>query len=71
MATKISVRLQTPPDSSGNRTDLHPITTTDEVIVNFGSSGATTLTKKLNQTSSIQIQNEQPKYACIWAKPIR
>ena len=70
MSEKISMRLQTPPDEKGNRKDIHPITTTDEVIVNPDSKDSTTLSEKLNQISGIQIQETQPKFPCIWAKPV-
>ena len=30
---KISMRFQTPSDAEGNRKDIHPITTSDEVIM--------------------------------------
>lgn len=69
MANKISMLLQTPADSLGKRTDIHPITTTDEVIVDSTSSSSKTLTKKLDEISVIQVQSSQPSYPCIWAKP--
>ena len=59
MAEKISMRLQTPPDETGNRKDIHPITTSDEVIVNPDSTKSVTLSEKLNQISGIQIQKAQ------------
>lgn len=70
MAEKISMRLQTPPDENGNRKDIHPVTTTDEVIVNPDSTKSVTLSEKLNQISGIQIQKNQPNFPCIWAKPV-
>lgn len=70
MANKISMRLQTPPDENGHRKDIHPITTSDEVIINPGSPESVTLTDKLDQISSIQIQPTQPTFPCIWAKPV-
>ena len=73
MANKISMRMQTPADKSGVRTDIHPITTTDEVIVDANSSNPITLTEKLNKMggSGFVIQDTQPDYPCLWAKPIR
>lgn len=70
MTEKISMRLQTPPDRDGNRKDIHPITTTDEVIVNPDSPESMTLSDKLNQVTGVQIQEEQPSFPCIWAKPV-
>lgn len=78
MANKISMRMQTPADKTGARTDIHPITTTDEVIVNPDSEKPITLTKKLDEIAeeskkfaSLVIQEEQPDFPCLWAKPIR
>ena len=68
---KIAMRLQTPADENGVRTDIHPVTTSDEVIVNPNSEEPKTLTEKLEQISAIIIQDEQPKHSCLWAKPIR
>lgn len=68
--SKISMRLQTPVDENGNRVDIHPVTTTDEVIVDAETSSPIMLTEKLDQITSIQIQETQPKFACIWAKPV-
>lgn len=70
MAEKISMRLQTPPDENGERKDIHPITTTDEVIVNVSGKDPITLSDKLDQVSTIQIQESQPTFPCIWAKPV-
>lgn len=70
MINKMSMRIQTPPDENGDRKDIHPITTTDEVIVNPDSENPVTLTEKLNQVSAIQIQRTQPDFPCIWAKPV-
>ena len=70
MAEKVSMRLQTPPDSSGKRKDINLITTSDEVIVN-PSGKSSTLTDKLNQISGIRVQATQPSYPCIWAKPVQ
>lgn len=70
MANKISMRLQTPPDENGERKDIHPVTTADEVIVYPDTTNAVTLTERLNQISSIQIQPTQPDFPCIWAKPV-
>lgn len=70
MPSKISMRLQTPPDENGQRQDIHPITSADEVIINPESPDSVTLTDKLNQISTIQLQATQPTFPCIWAKPI-
>ena len=78
MANKISMRMQTPADKDGIRKDIHPITTTDEVIVNAESDNPITLTEKLNEigtgnknVASVVIQDEQPDFPCLWAKPIK
>lgn len=72
MAQSIAARLQTPEDSNGNRTDIHLITTADQVIVNAGSEDESmTLTEALeNLGSSITISRSQPSTPCIWAKPV-
>lgn len=68
---KISIRLQTPADENGDRVDMHPITTSDEVIVSSeNATEAVTLTEKLEQMGTITISNAQPDHACIWAKII-
>ena len=38
MSGKIKGRLQTPVDGSGNRKDIHLITTSDEVLVPDGAN---------------------------------
>lgn len=70
MAEKISVRLQTPVDEHGNRKDIHVVTSSDEVIVDQLSDEAKTLTEVLKEMGTIQVQDQQPEFACIWAKPI-
>lgn len=70
MTNKISMRLQTPPDETGNRKDIHPITTSDEVIVDPDTKNSISLTEKLNRISTIHIQETKPNFPCIWAKPI-
>ena len=70
MANKISIRLQTPPDENGERIDMHPITTSDEVIANPDSRDSSTLTDKLSQITGIKIQKDKPAFSCIWAKPV-
>lgn len=67
---KISMRLQTPPDANGNRIDIHPVTTTDEVIVDSSTEHAKTLTEKLEETGTIQLTPVKPAYPCVWAKPV-
>jgi len=70
MIKKVSMRLQTPPDENGDRVDIHPITSTDEVIVDPSGENPITLSTRLDQISSIQIQEKQPNFPCIWAKPV-
>ena len=53
VATKIAGRLQTPPDESGKRKDIHLINTTDEVIVNPDADDSMTLTEKLEEMQNI------------------
>ena len=67
---KISMRLQTPPDANGNRTDIHPVTTTDEVIVDPSTNHPKTLSQKLDEMGTIQLMPNQPNYPCVWAKPV-
>jgi hypothetical protein len=66
---KISMRLQTPPDETGNRKDIHIVTTSDEVIVNPDSSSSMTLTERLGH-GEVQITDEKPSFPCIWAQPV-
>lgn len=67
---KISGRLQTPADSTGTRTDIHLITTTDEVIVNPDSEDDShTLTEELDRIGKPQVSNSQPNYPCVWLQP--
>ena len=83
MANKISLRMQSPVDPlTGERSDIHPITTEDEVIVHSKLNGNITLKRELeiihNDINSksgglpVYIQDEFPdgKYPCIWAKKI-
>ena len=70
MAEKISLRLQTPADDNGNRKDVHIVTSSDEVIVDQLSDESKTLTEVLKEMGTIQVQEEQPEFACIWAKPV-
>ena len=71
MATAVSMRLQTPADSNGNRKDINLFTTSNEVIMDPSvGGGSATLTDKVNQLANIQIQSNQPSFPCIWAKPI-
>lgn len=67
---KIAGRLQTPADSDGNRTDIHLITTSDEVICNADSDNPITLTEALQSAGTVYIQRTQPSFPCIWAKPV-
>lgn len=70
MAKKITCRLQTPADENGERTDMHLVTTSDEVICNPNSPNPMTLTDMLDQLSGVVISDRQPEHACIWAKPV-
>ena len=83
MANKISLRMQTPVDpATGQRKDIHPITTEDEVIVNNPQQGSITLSKELkiihddiegkSSGLPVVISAEFPdgKYPCIWAKKL-
>ena len=45
---KVSMRLQTPVDGNGNRTDIHVITSADEVITNPSDANPKMLTEKLD-----------------------
>lgn len=67
---KIAGRLQTPADSDGVRTDIHLITTSDEVICNADSDTPITLTEALQSVGTVYIQRTQPEFPCIWAKPM-
>lgn len=71
MAKKISYRMQTPPNASGERIDIHPVTTTDEVIVNPSSSNPITLTEQLKKMSGITISANKPNHSCLWGRLIR
>ena len=70
MASKIAMRMQTPADSNGNRVDIHPFTTTDEVIVGATTENPTTLTDKLEQMETIYVSDTKPNFPCFWAKPV-
>lgn len=67
MANKMSYRLQTPADANGYRTDIHLITSSDEVIVTDGDKEKT-LTEKLNEIDGMTISKAQPDFPCIWAQ---
>lgn len=64
MATKITGQLKTPVDANGNRTDIHLINTTDEVLMRDGS----TLTEKIEalSESTVYIGTSRPTRSCIW-----
>jgi frataxin-like iron-binding protein CyaY len=68
MAQKVSGRLQTPADSTGNRLDIHLQTTSDEVIVNPDSNDSHTLTEELERQKPI-VSNSQPNHQCVWLQP--
>lgn len=69
MAQKISGRLQTPADSSGQRLDIHLQTTTDEVIVGADTDNAHTLTEELERIGKPVVSNTQPNHECVWLQP--
>lgn len=71
MAEKISMRFQTPADSQGRRKDIHPYTTTDEVIVDAASQTPSTLTDKLSGLMSFKISATKPDKPCLWGKIIQ
>lgn len=64
---KIPIRLKTPEDETGNRTDMFPITSSDEVIIADSEEG-TTLTEKLN--GMITMSTTKPNHACLWLNPM-
>lgn len=69
---KISYRMQTPPNTeTGERIDIHPVTTTDEVIVNPDSNNPITLTEQLKKMSGVVISSTKPNHSCMWARLIR
>ena len=55
---KVSMRLQTPVDSQGNRTDIHVITSTDEVLVDPSSETPSTLTEKIEEMDNLTEENK-------------
>lgn len=69
MAQKISGRLQTPADSTGQRLDIHLQTTTDEVIVGAETDDSHTLTEELERIGKPMVSNAQPDYPCVWLQP--
>lgn len=72
MSKKISYRMQTPPNpENGERYDIHPVTTTDEVIVNPDSNNPITLTDQLKKMSGITISSTKPNHSGLWARLIR
>ena len=73
MAEKITARLQTPANEEGVRKDIHLMTTTDEVIVDYGTDYPRTLTEKLeelntNGTLGVKVTTEKPESPCVWVK---
>lgn len=70
MAKKISMRFQTPADSNGERTDIHPFTTTDEVIVNAESQTPTTLSEEMVDMMKFKITKTKPDKPCLWGRII-
>lgn len=72
MANKISYRMQTPPNEiTGERIDIHPVTTSDEVIVNPDSPDSRTLTETLDKMHPFCLSEDKPDFSCIWAKIIK
>ena len=73
MAEKITARLQTPANADGVRKDIHLMTTTDEVIVDYNTDYPRTLTEKLeemgtNGTLGVKVAKEKPESPCVWVK---
>lgn len=64
--TKVATKLQTPENSEGERTDMYPITSSDEVLM--AGDENTNLTEKLN--NMIVVQAAQPDHACLWLRPM-
>lgn len=63
MATKKSAILKTPADPiTGNRTDIHLINTTDEVLL---PNSTKSLTKKMAEFK-VEIGKNKPNHAGIW-----
>ena len=71
MAEKISMRFQTPADAQGKRKDIHPYTTTDEVIVDAAGATPSTLTSKLSDMLTLKISPTKPDKPCLWGKVIQ
>ena len=66
MANRIKGRLLTPVDEDGNRTDIHLITTSYEVLVQK-EDGTKVLTDVLNNMhTNIEIGPEQPEFPTVW-----
>lgn len=67
MAERQACRLQSPADDNGNRTDLHPITSVDEVIYDDN----TTLREKMEDIAEVVVVSEvKPDHSCLWVKPV-
>ena len=62
MAEKISGRFQTPADKDGNRTDIHPITSSDEVLLSDAVNGGTgkTLTDYIKNNTFVISEKNGP-----------
>lgn len=65
--TKVQIRLKTPEDEDGNRKDMFPVTSTDEVIIPDDPDGQT-LTEKLD--GMIELTTIQPTHPCLWLNPM-
>lgn len=70
MADKIKGRLQTPIDeTTGERKDIHLITTSDEVLVSDTNNETKTLTdvlKNLHTNIVISSVDSKPTYPTLW-----
>lgn len=69
MSGKIKGRLQTPVDGSGNRKDIHLITTSDEVLVPDGANEPKILTDVLGDIHTsfvISSIDDQPSFPTVW-----
>ena len=68
MAAKVPVLLHSPENSSGDRQDLYPFTSTDEVLM--ANDETKTLSEALGEMGGdIEINATQPDHQCLWFKP--
>lgn len=69
MAVKVPVLMHSPENSEGERQDLYPFTSTDEVLM--ADDESKTLTEALGEISggAMEISTTQPDHGCIWFRP--